>query len=227
MKSRLAMVISVAGVLTAGSAAAIVNSQVLNADASGSKKPSTAAITLPIIPATSPAPTSLPINSVPPTAPPVAPLLAPQPATVPPTVPAGTETVPPTVPPAPSTQAAYQVGESGIVTLDTTSGRLMVVSATPSAGWTVTEARTDGDFGIKVTFAAGPIQVDFDANNVYGIIGTSVTSRDFSAPRGTTIGSSGSSSSGGGSSSGDSSSGGGLSEDGEGHEGGSEGGGDD
>ena len=112
MKARIATVLSLSGVLVAGSAAALVNNQVLQSAQPGSASGSNVTLVLgtPVPARTEPAPTSssaAPSSSVPLSQP-----------------------------------VMYQVGDAGVVTLDTAGDVLAVVAATPSAGWTVLVAES-------------------------------------------------------------------------------------
>ena len=89
MKTRIATVLSVAGELTAGSAAALVNTQVLDSSKHHSASP---ALIVPV------------------------------------------------VAPAASLQSAFQVGEAGLVTVDTPGDVLAMVSTVPTCS-TATSAR--------------------------------------------------------------------------------------
>lgn len=164
MKSRIAAALSLSGVLVAGSAAALVNTQVLNDDTTASAEAATTTVAT--------VPTTLPASTVPGpgTTPATTAVVAAVPA-------AGTGA------PAPaSTQAIYQIGDSGFVTLDTAGDVLTIIAATPNPGWSVTEAESDGRLHIEVKFQAGSIEVEFKANLLFGVVTTSVESSDLSAP---------------------------------------------
>ncbi|MDO8362311.1 MAG: hypothetical protein Q7V88_05405 [Actinomycetota bacterium] len=152
MKTRITTMLSLAGVLVAGSAAAMVNTEVLQG--AGSKGTVTF-VTAPSV-----------VNDTPTTA-----ATVPSPGT---TLPPGTA-VPPAVAPA-STQAAYQIGESGLVTLDTAGDVLTIVGATPSPGWVLLSAENDDPYNIEVKFQAGATIIEFRANFLFGVVGTSVES---------------------------------------------------
>ncbi len=164
MKSNVAVALSVAGVLVAGTAAALVNTEVLSGSASESE-PTTAEIVL------SP--------SADPAAPVVVDDIAANGAS------SATKTIgeraPAPTPPS-GTEAVYEIGTSGTVTLDSAGGVLRVVELQPAAGWTVQANEQLSDQRIRVTFSNGSIEVDFDADLVLGVVGTSVASRDVSVP---------------------------------------------
>lgn len=166
MKSRLAAVLSVSGVLVAGSAAALVNTQVLrhtndsamSGDTSGMQNTEPAA-TLAITPVG--------------------------------TVLAGTDTIPvstdaqmllPAGAPNSSTGASstqstatsYRVATSGTVVLDTAGGVLTVRSATPTSGWQLVSTSKANATHAQVIFESSTSRVVFDANMLYGVVGTSV-----------------------------------------------------
>jgi hypothetical protein len=165
MKSRLAAVLSVSGVLVAGSAAALVNTQVLrhtndsalSGDTSGGA-----------VPATTLAPSVLPVG----------------------TVIDGTDTIPVSSEPSTllpagansstgaltttSTATSYRVATSGVVVLETIGGQLAITSATPNAGWRVASTSKASSTHAQVVFESSTTRVVFDANMLYGVVGTSV-----------------------------------------------------
>jgi hypothetical protein len=158
MKTKVAMAISLAGVLAAGTAAALVNTSVLNG---GSSSP--LAANAPLTQSTSPS-------------------AALSPAVDAPVVPAAQ------APAASATQATYAIGESGTVTLDTAGDVLAVVAVTPAAGWTVTQSEAVDRANAEVKFQSGTVDVEFHANLVYGVVRTSVESHDLSATNGSVAG---------------------------------------
>ena len=148
MKARIATVLSLSGVLVAGSAAALVNNQVLQRAQAGSASGSNVTLVLgtPVPARTEPAPTSssaAPSSSVPLSQP-----------------------------------VMYQVGDAGVVTLDTAGDVLAVVAATPSAGWTVLVAESIDAYNVSVQLLAGATLVEFRANLSMGVVVTSVESRE-------------------------------------------------
>jgi hypothetical protein len=163
MKKQVAAALSIAGVLVAGSAAAMVNTQVLE-----SKLPTAsaaAATTSPTIPGTE----LVGVTTT--TAPSTTPST---------TLPADTST---TVTGAPAAGlAAYQVGDAGTVTLDASGAELVVVSAVANPGWTTGEVRHDGDdLTVKVEFVSATTKVEFRANVLFGVVSTSVESENLTA----------------------------------------------
>ena len=148
MKARIATVLSLSGVLVAGSAAALVNNQVLQSAQPGSASGSNVTLVLgtPVPARTEPAPTSssaAPSSSVPLSQP-----------------------------------VMYQVGDAGVVTLDTAGDVLAVVAATPSAGWTVLVAESIDAYNVSVQLLAGATLGEFRANLSMGVVVTSVESRE-------------------------------------------------
>ena len=163
MKTKIAMAISIAGVLVAGSAAALVNTQVLGG--------STAAA--PVL-----ADSQQPVQTEPTT------------VTVAPTVTAATTlpvaTTAPAAPvqaaaPVAATQATYAAADAGTVTLDTAGDVLTIVSVTPAAGWTVTKSEPEDSMNVEVKFQSGTIEVEFKANMQFGVVSPSVEVKDSSA----------------------------------------------
>ena len=163
MKTKIAMAISIAGVLVAGSAAALVNTQVLDSNTStapvladsGQQTSETQPTTVTVAPAVTTA-TTLPIATTP-------------------TVPAQA------APAASTTQAAYAVADAGIVTLDTTGDVLTIVGVVPTAGWTVTKSESEDSKNVEVKFQNGTVEVEFHANMQFGIVTPSVETKDDSA----------------------------------------------
>ena len=157
MKGRITTVLSLAGVLAAGSAAAMVNTQVLqNTESSSSGQVATGSSdnsdpTTPVTVATGDTVTE---NSV--------------------TGSAVTKIKSSVVS---ATQAMYQVGDAGLVTLDTAGDVLTVVSVTPNAGWTVVKAESYSANDIEVKLQSGNTLVEFKANLQLGVITTSVESK--------------------------------------------------
>ncbi len=158
MKARIATMISIAGVLVAGSAAALVNTQVLSGSAS---------------------PSPLVVDAASPTQPSIATTLS---ATTPtitavPLVEAAATPAPAAV----ATQAVYAIGTSGTVTLDTVGDVLTIVDVTPAPGWTITDSEREDATNVEIKFQSGSIEVEFHANLLFGVVTTSVESDDQSA----------------------------------------------
>jgi hypothetical protein len=156
MKTRIAMMISIAGVLVAGSAAALVNTQVLGGGSSSSAlgvdaAPQTSQST----PATTP---EVPTTSV----------AAPAPAIAP---------TPPTAVAA-VTQGVYAIGSAGSVTLDTAGDVLTILNVSPTSGWTVTKSENQDTANVEIKLQSGTIEADFHANLLFGVVTTSVQSVD-------------------------------------------------
>lgn len=159
MKTKIAMVISIAGVLVAGSAAALVNTQVLGG--------STSAASPFVIDNGSPAQQTTPTVTVATT--------ATTPVAVAPATPAA-----PSAAAAP-TQAVYAIGDAGTVTLDTAGDMLTIVAVTPTDPWVVTKSETQDSTYAEVRFQNGTIEVEFHANLLFGVVTTAVDSHDSSA----------------------------------------------
>jgi hypothetical protein len=166
MKSRLAAVLSVSGVLVAGSAAALVNTQVLRHTNDSAMSGDTSGMQ----------------NTAPAATVAVAPIG---------TIVAGTDTIPvstdgqallPAGAPNSSTGASstrstatsYRVATSGTVILDTAGGVLTVRSATPASGWQFVSTSKSNPGHAQVVFESSTTRVVFDANMLYGVVGTSV-----------------------------------------------------
>src|SRR3954454_4205167 len=160
MKTRVAMMISIAGVLVAGSAAALVNTQVLsgNADATPFEAQATATLE----------PSTTVVASAPPDTSTVTTVAAVTSAPVDSTV-AG----------APATQAVYAIGDS-MVTIDTAGDALTIVNLTPAAGWTVTKSEAEDANNVEIKLQSGTTELEFHANLLFGVVSTSVETHDAS-----------------------------------------------
>lgn len=205
MNQRLALGLSVAGVLLAGSAAALVNTQILSANTAEAQTAAVAgdAATGPIVltidpvtgavidPATSstvPAPAGAAgvmsasgavgaVGSVPPvTVAGTATIQATADTAPPAEAVTTTTTAPAPSTTAPSTTATYRVGTAGSVTLDTADDRLRVTSAVPAAGWSVLQAVQESPTSIVVTFRSADTDVVFRASLSFGVVNPTVES---------------------------------------------------
>jgi hypothetical protein len=152
MKTKVAMAISLSGVLAAGTAAALVNTQVLNGGSSGARLAAAVDVqdTIPASSATTGEGPSVTIGGG-------APVASPSP-----------------------TQATYAIGEAGTVTLDTANGVLSIVAVTPAQGWVVSQSESDDSGNAEVKFESGDQQVEFHANLLYGVVNTSIESDEAS-----------------------------------------------
>ena len=158
IKTKIAMAMSIAGVLVAGSAAALVNTQVLGGSTSAASplvidngsqvRPATPTVTV----ATT---ATMPV-AVAPT--PAAPAAAPSP-----------------------TQAVYAIGDAGTVTLDTARDMLTIIAVTPTEPWIVTKSEGQDSTDVEVKFQNGTSEVEFHANLLFGVVTTAVDSHDSSA----------------------------------------------
>lgn len=172
------MILSVGGVLVAGTAAAVVNSEVLSRDTAA---PVTApAPTIDAPTGSSPAPSTVivPETTVAPTAPvTVAPTVATTappavvtalPATAVATVPATTTASSP-VPGSP-TQRVFRLGDAATAILDTADGQLTIVTVTPHPGWTLDRAEQDDPTSVEIRLESANGEVRFEASLVRGIV---------------------------------------------------------
>lgn len=156
MKARVATILSLTGVLVAGSAAALVNTQVLNSSSPASSANS--ANSVEIEEASTSSASSIASSSS-------------SPSSV--SVSTSSET---TQVSATGTQAAYQIGGAGLVTLDTAGDTLRIVAVVPSEGWMVIETEQKDALNIEVKFQTADTIVEFKANLMFGIISTAVES---------------------------------------------------
>lgn len=148
MKARLTSVISLAGVLVAGSAAALVNTQVLQSSSPSRSNQvvdlsTTTTVAGGSVVGTEVTDSTLVITGAP--------------------IEAGT-------------QADYRIGDAGVVTLDTAGEVLSIVSVTPSSGWVVVDAEQEDRFHVEVGFRSGNLLVEFHASYLFGVVVTAVES---------------------------------------------------
>ena len=159
MKRQLATVLSVAGVLAAGSAAALVNTRALSGSGNGGDAAAAAALGVPGSAPTevTAAPSSnTPTSSTPPVA----------------------------TSPVVTTRSVFTVGDAGVVTVDRAHDTLMLVSARPAGGWQLVKAEPTSSVEVEVVFRSSSIEVTFRADLLDGRVTTSVDARELS--RGTT-----------------------------------------
>ena len=173
MKTRIATALSVVGVLSAGSAAALVNTQILDggpaesaASAAVLPPASTVDVSIPDVPDKARAPETSVDTTV------AAPATSePQPAAI----------IEPVAPPAPAPSeflTAFNVGEAGVVTVDVIDGQLVLVKAEAKAGWDVTKTEQyDAENEVEVDFSSGTVRVEFEAAFIDGQIVPKVTSK--------------------------------------------------
>ena len=161
MKARVATVLSLTGVLVAGSAAALVNTQVLRSAAPASN---TIVQLVDEASTTSGASTSADVSTS-----------------------ASVTTV--TTAPAASLKA-FKVGDSGTVILDTAGDVLRIESAKAADGWTVIALDQVDGLNVLVSFQKGDDVVDFRSNLLFGKVTPSVSIRS-STTQGTATSSSG------------------------------------
>ncbi len=180
MKPRLAAILSIAGVLFAGSAAALVNTKVLETDG-GATNASPAPASAPAQPL--PASVPLPSGTTPPATAPGTPASTVPATTVtvaaPPSAPVETTVAqPPVTNPAEQATGVYQVGDGGTVTLSTAGDVLTIVSVDPAPGWYVKEAEHEDAHNIEVRLRSDDREVRFEANLLFGVVGTSLRTDD-------------------------------------------------
>ncbi len=162
MKGRITTVLSLAGVLVAGSAAAMVNTQVLqNTESKSSGQVAVASTD------DSNTPTAEPVVAVDPGSADAVTgdVLTNNQVTK---IQSNLLT---------ATQAMYQVGDAGLVTLDMSGNVLTVVSVTPNTGWTVVKAENYSPADIEVKLQSGSTVIEFKAHLQSGVITTEVESK--------------------------------------------------
>ena len=182
MKTRLATTLSLVGVLTAGSAAALANTQILSggdtaSGASSAVLPESESVDL-TIPAIASTTTSSTTTTSPDTTTTTA--AANEAAATAATTTMATTTTTPT---ASEFLTTFNVGEAGSVTVDVIAGRLRLVEAVPGSGWSVTKSEEDADDNeVEVEFRSSTVAVEFEAQLVDGQIVPEVSSRSLIQP---------------------------------------------
>ncbi len=179
MKTRIATALSVVGVLGAGSAAALVNTQIL--DGAPAESSASAAALAPASSVDITIPGTTPDETTPSTQPETteADTTTMAPTTTEPTVPAKNRRAQPAAPSGFLT--TYNVGDAGVVTLDVVDGRLVLVNAAPKSGWSISSEDEDSsDDEIDVEFLSSTVRVEFSATFVDGQIVPKVTSKSVS-----------------------------------------------
>jgi hypothetical protein len=187
MKAKLATAISVIGVLGAGSAAAMVNTQILDSD------PTESGASKAVLPPASTVELSVPSVTDPIRIESLQVEVAPDATTTSTTSTTTTSTSTTTIAvPQPSgLLTSFNVGEAGVVTVDVVDGQLVLVSAEAKAGWTVTKAEDDSNDDsdeqqneVDVEFVSATVRVEFNADYVDGRIVPHVESTSIGANSG-------------------------------------------
>ncbi|MFM8649754.1 MAG: hypothetical protein ACKODY_08305, partial [Actinomycetota bacterium] len=202
MNTRAITVLSLVGVLTAGSAAAMVNTRVLSKESSPTPAASVLSVTgVPTAPAVAgdPSASSLPTaNSVAANAPVAGnatPLRTLSVATAAPVTIAAQSTA--SSPVTARRLSAFQIGAAGWVRVDSGSSDFRIAEVVPGDGWTVVSYTTGTTAGTaQVVLRSGNVEVTFVAELVGGNIVTRVESQSISSSSGGGGGGGGSSSSG-------------------------------
>ena len=79
--------------------------------------------------------------------------------------------------PAGGTQATYRLGDAGTALLDTAGGRLTIVHVTPAPGWSVDRAESDGT-SVEIRLESASGEVRFEASLVRGVVRVSLETDD-------------------------------------------------
>ena len=188
MNVRTATLLSIAGVLAAGTAAVAVNTQVL----SGSTDPVdlSTALTLPVSTQVFAVPSPGGESSSTPADPmivrtegsgSVSPQAAVEQAVDQPV----TTTVPAKASPstqAPSSLMAFQIGDAATATVDTAGGVLTIVDVTPNTGWKVVAATGSGTVRLSFELTSTSTRVTFGAFLSGGEVLTSIASESLAPP---------------------------------------------
>lgn len=172
MKTKIATALSLVGVLSAGSAAALVNTQILDGGA-GSADASDVLTSSTIEPSPSTSDEPAPSTS--------------DAASTTTTVVSTTEPDTTVVVTTPSTTSApsqflttFNVGEAGTVTVDVVDGKVVLVDAVPAAGWELRKAEEDDD-EVEVKFTNATTLVEFKVRFRDGQLVPSVESKALGA----------------------------------------------
>jgi hypothetical protein len=169
MKARWAVILSASGVLTAGTAAAVVNSQVLRQESgagvtapvriarprSGFGEVSTSPTTVvPTVPYST-------VSTRPPTT--LTPILTP-------TTVALADTV--------VTQQQFRLGDAATAILDTADEELTIVTVAPHPGWVVERAEQEDPTTVEIRLSSANEDVRFEATLVRGVVAVSLRADD-------------------------------------------------
>jgi len=185
VKPRLAAVLSIVGVLSAGTAAALVNTQVLESDSPGgdpaavsttSSEPAQSTTTS--ILSTAPSSSAVVDSSVTTVSAPAATAAT---SSVPSSLPiesASSSSVPSADPTATPSTGVYQLGGGGTVTLSTAGDVLTIVAVEPAPGWYVKDAEHEDVHNIEVRLRSDDREVRFEANLLFGVVNTSLRTDD-------------------------------------------------
>jgi hypothetical protein len=168
MKTKIATALSIVGVLGAGSAAALVNTQILD---STSESSASAAVLPPAATVDLPVPTTTIDDDRDTTST----TIASRPATTSISVAPPATSPPVTASPAAEYLTAFNVGDAGVVTVDVVNGRLILVDVEAAPGWTVASMEED-DGDVEVKFASATVRVEFEARFDGSTIRPSVSS---------------------------------------------------
>ena len=167
MKTTIATALSVIGVLGAGSAAALVNTQILDggpteSTASAAVLPPASTVDVSIPEMLDARVTELQVDTTVDTTTPTTQPEAPAPAA-----------------PAPSGYlTSFNVGEAGVVTVDVVDGQLLLVDTEAKSGWQVSKAEQhDDDNEVEVYFSSSTVRVEFEATLIDGRIVPKVSSK--------------------------------------------------
>lgn len=159
MKTRLATIISVGGVLIAGTAAAMVNTQIFDSE------PTVAGESAALL-APDPTTVDLVVSSSD----------------------DSTTTSTTSADAASGSLTEFAVGDAGFVTVDVIGGRLRLVSVDPAPGWSVDkqEEYDSGDH-VEVSLRSGSTLIEFEADLVDGRIVPELAAKTFSAATAATV----------------------------------------
>ena len=176
MKTRIATALSVVGVLGAGSAAALVNTQILDSAPAESSASAAALAPASSVDITIPGPTSDETTRSTESDTTGDDTTTVSPPTTESVASATTQPIPPAAPSGFLT--TYNVGDAGVVTLDVVDGKLVLVNAAPKSGWSVSSKDDDSsDDKVEVEFLSSTVRVEFSATFVDGQIVPKVTSK--------------------------------------------------
>jgi len=183
VNSRALTLLSLVGVLAAGSAAAMVNTRVLTSETAANRTESILTLTNSATSASKGAPStttgkneiadsaSIPTTSVESQ---TRPLMA-------------VAAAPGTIPPSESTEpaarsAAYQIGDAGLVRIEITSDRLRVAEVLPGQGWTLSGIVSGPPSdGTRVVLASSSMEMTFIAELVGGNVITRIETRSLTS----------------------------------------------
>ena len=77
-----------------------------------------------------------------------------------------------------ATQASFAIGNAGTVVLDTAGDVLTIVGVNPAPGWILTRSEREDSTNVEIRLQSGSTEMEFHANLLFGVVNTSVELHD-------------------------------------------------